>query len=617
MEISDLNANLQEKGLIIAALKDDLRKLKGKALVDNVVTTHIIALEMLKIDVEPLAPRLLNNRTAHSDYLRLTQEHAEILREVVEQGKYQNPLNNSLDSACKYTKRIQEHFKLNANFELTCVKCNGCVRSDNHDLCVLNDINYVNARPKSKSIKKSSKRKVWKPTGKVVQIVLWYFDSGCSKHMTGDRSQLTNFVNKFLGLGHNLFSVRQFCDLNLEVAFRQQTCFIRNLEGVELLTGSRGNNLYTLSLGDMMASSPICLLSMASKTKSWLWHRRLSHLNFGALNHLARHSLIRGLPKLIFEKDHLCSTCAMGKSKKKPQKPKSEDTNQEKLYLLHMDLCGSMQALATACYTQNRSIIRLHHSKTPYDLLHDKLPDLSFFYVFCALCYPTNDSENLGKLQPKADIVIAPEPVASIDSPSSTIVDPDAPSVVEEENHKLDVAHMNSDPFFGISFLENIFSASSSSNVIPTVMFVDKDNLSHVYKLKKALYGSKQALRVWYDLLLKFLLSQAFFKGIVDPTLFIRRQGKDILLVEIYVDDINFAIFEKYGMESSDPVDTFMVEKSKLDEDPQGKAIDPTHYREMVGTLMYLTASRPNQTFDVCMCAWYQAKPTKKHLHVV
>ncbi|GJY92929.1 integrase, catalytic region, zinc finger, CCHC-type containing protein [Tanacetum coccineum] len=192
---------------------------------------------------------------------------------------------------------------------------------------------------------------------KVVQIVLWYLDSGCSKHMTGDRSQLTNFISKFLGtvkfgndqvakimgygdyqignvtisrvyyvegLGHNLFSVGQFCDSNLEVAFRQHTCFIRNLEGVDLLTGSRGDNLYTLSLGNMMASSPICLLSKASKTKSWLWHRRLSHLNFGAINHLARHGLVRGLPKLKFEKDHLCSACALGKSSKKPHKPKSD-----------------------------------------------------------------------------------------------------------------------------------------------------------------------------------------------------------------------------------------------------------------------------------------------------
>nr|GEX17734.1 retrovirus-related Pol polyprotein from transposon TNT 1-94 [Tanacetum cinerariifolium] len=144
-------------------------------------------------------------------------------------------------------------------------------------------------------------------------------------------------------LGHNLFLVGQFCDSDLEVAFRQHTCFIRNLDGVDLLIGSRGNNLYTLSLQDMMASSPICLLSKAFKTKSWLWNHRLLHLNFGAINHLARQGLVRGLPKLKFEKDHLCSACAMGKSTKKSHKPKSEDTNQEKLYLLHMDHCGLMR----------------------------------------------------------------------------------------------------------------------------------------------------------------------------------------------------------------------------------------------------------------------------------
>nr|GEY87799.1 putative reverse transcriptase domain-containing protein [Tanacetum cinerariifolium] len=107
-KISDLNANLQEQGLIIAALRDELRKLKGKSVVDNTVTTHTIDPEMLNVDVEPIAPRLLNNRTVNSDYLRLTQEQAAILREVVEQGKSLNPLNNSLDHACKYTKRIQE-----------------------------------------------------------------------------------------------------------------------------------------------------------------------------------------------------------------------------------------------------------------------------------------------------------------------------------------------------------------------------------------------------------------------------------------------------------------------------------------------------------------------------
>ncbi|GKB84907.1 retrovirus-related pol polyprotein from transposon TNT 1-94, partial [Tanacetum coccineum] len=145
------------------------------------------------------------------------------------------------------------------------------------------------------------------------------------------------------GLGHNLFFVGQFCNTDLEVAFRKNTCFIRNLEGVDLLSGSQETNLYTISLDEMLKTSPICLLSKASKTKSWLWHRRLSHLNFGTLNKLAKDGLARGIPRLKFQKDHLCSACALGKSKKFSHQPKAEDTNQEKLYLLHMDLCGLMR----------------------------------------------------------------------------------------------------------------------------------------------------------------------------------------------------------------------------------------------------------------------------------
>ncbi|GJS05579.1 retrovirus-related pol polyprotein from transposon TNT 1-94 [Tanacetum coccineum] len=118
--------------------------------------------------------------------------------------------------------------------------------------------------------------------------------------------------------------------------------------------------------------------------------------------------------------------------------------------------------------------------------------------------------------------------------------------------------------------------------------FVDPDNPNNVYKLKKALYGLKQAPRAWYDMLSSFLISQDFSKGSVDPTMFIRKE-----------------------------VDTPKVEKSKLDEDKEGKAIDPSHYCGMIVTLLYLTASRPDLEFAICMCARYQSRPTKKHLHAV
>ncbi|GJR69166.1 retrovirus-related pol polyprotein from transposon TNT 1-94 [Tanacetum coccineum] len=142
--------------------------------------------------------------------------------------------------------------------------------------------------------------------------------------------------------------------------------------------------------------------------------------------------------------------------------------------------------------------------------------------------------------------------------------------------------------------------------------FVDKDKPNHVYKLKKALYGLKQAPRAWYDMLSSFLISQDFSKGSVDPTLFIRRDGNELLLSKYALESL-----KKYGFDSCDPVDTPMVEKSKLDEDKEGKAVDPSHYRGMIGTLLYLTASRPDLQFAICMCARYQAQPNKKHLNAI
>ncbi|GKE35350.1 retrovirus-related pol polyprotein from transposon TNT 1-94 [Tanacetum coccineum] len=147
------------------------------------------------------------------------------------------------------------------------------------------------------------------------------------------------------GLGHNLYYVGQFCDSDLEVAFRKHSCYVRDTDGVELIKGSRGSNLYTISVEDMMKSSPICSLSKTSKNKSWLWHRRLNHLNFGTINDLARKDLVRGLPRLKFKKDHLCSACQLGKSKKHTHTPKAENTDLEVFNTLHMDLRGPMQKL--------------------------------------------------------------------------------------------------------------------------------------------------------------------------------------------------------------------------------------------------------------------------------
>nr|GFA14016.1 Gag-Pol polyprotein [Tanacetum cinerariifolium] len=137
--------------------------------------------------------------------------------------------------------------------------------------------------------------------------------------------------------------VGQFCDKGLEVAFRKYTCCVRNEDGVDLLIGDRSSNLYTIALNEVASNSLTCLLAKASSSQSWLWHQRLSHLNFATINNLVKNNLVQGFPKMKFEKDHLCSTCEQGKIHQKHHKSKTTFASNKPLYLLHMDLCGPMR----------------------------------------------------------------------------------------------------------------------------------------------------------------------------------------------------------------------------------------------------------------------------------
>nr|GEY51751.1 putative ribonuclease H-like domain-containing protein [Tanacetum cinerariifolium] len=320
----------------------------------------------------------------------------------------------------------------------------------------------------------------------VVQICLWCVDSGCSKHMTGNIKLLINFMWKFLGtvrfgndhiaailrygdlkwgniiitrvyfiegLGHNLFSVGQFCDADLEVAFRRNTCFIRDLDGVDLLKCNRSTSLYIINLYDMASASPICLMARATPTKSWIWHQRLSYLNFDTINDLAKNDLVSGLPKFKYAKEHLCPSCEQGKSKSASHPPKPVPNSKQRLHLLHMDLCGPitkdetpeviknflkkiyvrLQAPVIIVRTDNETEFKNHALKEYFDSVgiahktsaaktpqqngvvgrrnHTLVeaartikPDISYLYVFGAVCYLKNEHEDIGKLGAKGDI---------------------------------------------------------------------------------------------------------------------------------------------------------------------------------------------------------------------
>nr|GEV85111.1 hypothetical protein [Tanacetum cinerariifolium] len=401
-EHDDLKAQIQDKVFVITSLKNDLRKLKGKATVDNVAqipSATTVVPGMFKLDLEPLAPKLMHNR--ENNELDFSCKHSKIIQELLvyvqdtcpseirlsETKVARTPMNKikkvTFPKPIKTSTTNQEtHDSNKPMLHSTRVKCSpsasgskpSCNTKNNRisQLSSSNKINKVEYQPRSVKTKKNNKNHVKKVkcndhvmqsssnansvsvsiNNASVKNSMNDVRSGClcaiyePNHTWGSIAtdipsssslvmtscpdctliarimgygdyQLGNIVISRVyyveGLGHNLFSIGQFCDADLEVAFQKNTCFIRDLEGVDLILRSRDRNLYTISLDEMLKSSLI-----------------------------SKDGLARGIPRLKFQKDLLCSACALGKSKKFSHQLKAEDTNQEKLYLLHIDLCGPM-----------------------------------------------------------------------------------------------------------------------------------------------------------------------------------------------------------------------------------------------------------------------------------
>nr|GEY28760.1 hypothetical protein [Tanacetum cinerariifolium] len=266
----------------------------------------------------------------------------------------------------------------------------------------------------------------------LVEIILFIVDYGCSKHMTGNLKLLINFVEKFpstvkfrndqiapilgygdlvqgavmikrvyyvKGLNHNLFFVGQLCDVDLEVAFWNSTCYICDLKGNDLLTGTRGTDLYSITLQYTSSPNPICLMAKATSSQAWLWHRRLSHLNFDSINLLIKNDIVIGHLKLKFFKDHLCSSCELGKAKRKSFQTKITPSSKKRIQLLHMDFCGPMRV---ASINGKKYVLE----KTPYHIINDQKLSVKFFHIFGSLCYIVRDGENLNKMKEKGDACI-------------------------------------------------------------------------------------------------------------------------------------------------------------------------------------------------------------------
>ncbi|GKE13622.1 retrovirus-related pol polyprotein from transposon TNT 1-94 [Tanacetum coccineum] len=252
-----------------------------------------------------------------------------------------------------------------SNDNVVCATCGKCLVDSDHFACVTKILNDVNARIKKPNVVPVSTRKPksqanksiatppgeqlhQNPLSRIPRVTIGCFMR--KLHMTGNIKLLCNSVDKYLGtihfgndqfalilgyrdlvqeniminrvyniegLNHNLFSVRQFCDADLEVAFRKSTCFVRDLQRKNFLTGNRGSDLYIISLQEMTSSTLIYLMAKASPTHAWLWHRSLSHLNLDYINLILNKDVMIGLPKLKYVKDQLCSSCEASKAKKK------------------------------------------------------------------------------------------------------------------------------------------------------------------------------------------------------------------------------------------------------------------------------------------------------------
>nr|GEZ58182.1 hypothetical protein [Tanacetum cinerariifolium] len=513
------------------------------------------------------------------------------------------------------------------------------------------------------------------------QIILFIIDSGCSKHMTGNLKLLINFVEKFLGtmkfgndqiapilgygdlvqraitikrvyyvegLNHNLFSIGQFCDADLEVAFRKSTCYILDLKGNDLLIGlSKEDFMLNLMFDELLnGSAQVVSKSSAESTADAPNHRQQQHTT--PLN--AQTTI-----------DPTCQVPTQA-----PTVASTETINQAEIIAKNVQVENEKFINIFCTPVQDRGETSSRHV------------DFSNMHTF----YQHHPSEHHWTKDHPLEQVIG-NPSQSVRTRRQLESDgkicmfaltwlwknkrDEENTVIQNKSRLVAKGYAQKE---GVDFEESFAPVARSKAVrlfiayaahksftvyqmdVKTTFlygplkeevyvnqpdgFVDPYHPDKVYRLKKALYRRKQAPRAWYDEFSNFLVSKGFSKGSIDPTLFITKHRGDILLVKFYVDDIIFGIqihqsprgifinqakyaqeiLIKHGMTSCDSVGTPLATKH-IDADLSGTLVDQTKYQSMVGALMYLTASRPDIMHETCYCARYQAKPAEKHLTAV
>nr|GEX47428.1 hypothetical protein [Tanacetum cinerariifolium] len=875
-EYEDLKAQIQDKVFVITSLKNDLRKLKGKATIDNtaqIPSTTTVAPGLFKLDLEPLAPKLVHNRKSHYYYLKHTKEQADILRGIVEQAKAQQPLDNALDFTCKHAKRIQELLiyvrdtcpsavKLsetkvartpmnkikkvtfaepiassstnqetydsnkpmlhstgvkcstsasgskppgntknhrisqpsssnkidkvedqprsvktrknnknrvkqvkcddhvmqsmsNANYvsvyinnalvknsvndvksDCLCTICGKCMITATHHACVYMVMAKMNESKKSKSAKKHKKQNVWKPTGHVFnEVGLKWKPTGKTFTIVGNSCPLTRKPKNVKNIGSNKM-VKIIESKNANHSEPNHTwgsiAIAIPLSSSLVMTGTVrfGNDQIARIIGKMYLlvivddysrwvrflktkdEAPAAIIKCIKNIQVRLnaivrnvqtdngtefvnqtLHEFYENVGISHQTSVARTPQQNGVVERddwdqLFQSmfNEYFNPLTIANSPIQEAAPPKAEVLADSLVSISITQDASSTSITSSKEQEHSPIISQgveESPKTPTfhdDPLNKSLQDSTSQGSSTNVVQIHTPFEHLGrwtKDHPIANVIGDPSRSELVPCPDNVFliklkwiykIKTDESGMVLKNKARLVAQGFRQEE--GIDFKESfapvarieaicIFIANAAHKNITIYQmdvktaflngelkeevyvsqpegFFDQDNPSHVYKLKKALYSLKQAQRAWYDMLSSFLIFKQFSKGAVDPTFFTRYAGNDLLLVQIYVDDIIFAStntamcdefanqmtnkfktlnmllksLKKYGLPSTDSVDTPMIENKKLNEDLQEKPVDATLYRGMIGSLMYLTTSRPDFIYvdtDMSLSAYANA----------
>nr|GEX07815.1 hypothetical protein [Tanacetum cinerariifolium] len=544
-EINELKAQSQEKDmekvLVITALKDTLRKLKGKVVVDEAVTLHPIDPELLKIDVAPLAPKLQNNKTVHYDYLKHTQEETATLRELVKNERLFNPLNTSLDYA-----------KLQPNADIGI---------------------FISYAPTKKAFQIYNRR-----TRRIVETIHVDFEemmamaseqssSGPALHGMTPATISSGLVPKPTSTTPFVPPFRNEWDMLFQPLFDELLAptpsgdpsapeVIAPLAEVIPLENAESTGSPSSTTVDQDAPSP-------SKSQT------------------TPETQPPVIPNDVEEGNHDIEVAHMG--------------NDPLFGMLIPEVASDQSSSTVSSHTimHTNHQIPQHNSKWTKDHPLDN--------IIGQLARPIEVmQEELNEFERLKVWELIPPPdkamVITLKWIYKVKLD-ELGGILKNKAHLVARGYHQEE---GIDFEESLLCLWEEVYVSQPDGYLDPYNPNHVYMLKKALYGLKQAPLTWYDMLSLLLISQDFSKGLVDPTLFIHRNGNELLLMSmmgkisfflglqvsqnprgIFINQSKYALesLMKYGFESYDPVDTPMVEKSKLDDDKEGKVADPSHYR--------------------------------------